>query len=42
MNVDVDRLVRETERCLAELERVSADPFAEFDTSLIPHVHWLA
>jgi hypothetical protein len=40
MNVDVERLVLETERCLAELERVTHDPSGEFDVSLIPRVHW--
>ena len=41
MNVDVDRLIADTERCLAELDRVSADPSAQFDRTLIPRIAWL-
>jgi uncharacterized protein len=38
MNVDVDRLVAATERCLEELERVGIE---RFDRALIPRVEWL-
>src|SRR4051812_28422715 len=38
MNVDVDRLVAATERCIAELERVGIE---RFDRALIPRVEWL-
>src|SRR2546423_492082 len=41
MGVDVDRLVADTERCLAELERVGVDGLERFDSSLIPHLEWL-
>jgi hypothetical protein len=41
MRVDVDRLVADTERCLAELERVGADGLDRFDRSLIPRLEWL-
>ena len=40
MEVDVDRLVADTERCLAELERVGG--LERFDRSLIPRLEWLA
>ena len=42
MKVDVDRLVADTERCLAELERVGVGGLERFDRSLIPRVEWLA
>ena len=42
MQVDVDRLVADTGRCLAELERVGAGGLEQFDQSLIPRVEWLA
>jgi uncharacterized protein len=41
MMVDVDRLVADTERCFAELERVGVDGLERFDSSLIPHLEWL-
>jgi uncharacterized protein len=41
MTVDVDRLVADTERCLAELERVGVDGLERFDRSLIPRLEWL-
>ena len=40
MNVDVDRLVCATERCLEELERVGEPE--RFDDALIPRVGWLS
>jgi hypothetical protein len=39
MNVDVDRLIAATERCLEELERAGV---GNFDRSLIPTVEWLS
>ena len=42
MNVDVDRLVAATERCLAELERVGDDGLEGFDGTLVPRVEWLS
>jgi uncharacterized protein len=41
MRVDVDRLVADTERCLAELQRVGGDRLDRFDRSLIPRLEWL-
>lgn len=41
MGVDVDRLIADTDRCLAELERIGNAP-ERFDRSLIPRVEWLA
>lgn len=41
MNVDVDRLIRDTERCLEELERTGVTGVHEFPAELIPQVHWL-
>jgi uncharacterized protein len=41
MRVDVDRLVADVERCLAELERVGVDGLERFDRSLIPRLEWL-
>jgi hypothetical protein len=41
MGVDVDRPIADTERCLAELERVGAGGLERFDRSLIPRVEWL-
>jgi uncharacterized protein len=41
MRVDVDRLVADTERCLAELELVGVDGLECFDRSLIPRLEWL-
>ena len=40
MEVDVDCLVADTERCLAELELVGG--LERFDRSLIPRSEWLA
>ena len=42
MNVDVDRLIRDTELCLAELERTGVTGTHEFPQELIPRVHWRA
>jgi predicted metal-dependent hydrolase len=38
MGVDVDRLIADTERCLAELERAGVE---RFDRALIARVAWL-
>jgi predicted metal-dependent hydrolase len=40
MAVDVDRLIADTGRCLAELERVGP-ALERFDRALIPRVRWL-
>ncbi len=42
MNVDVDRLIGATERCLKELERVGDRGLAHFDRAMIPRVEWLS
>jgi predicted metal-dependent hydrolase len=42
MNVDVDALLRATERCLVELERVGDTGLEHFDCRLIPRVRWLS
>ncbi|WP_279387483.1 DUF309 domain-containing protein [Rubrobacter taiwanensis] len=36
--IDVERLVRESEACLRELERLGPERVGEFDTSMIPRV----
>ena len=38
LSVDVARLVRESERCLHELESLGRERIGEFDTSKIPNV----
>jgi uncharacterized protein len=38
LGLDVARLVRESERCLEELERLGRDRVREFDTARIPKV----
>jgi hypothetical protein len=42
MNVDVDRLIDATGRCLEELGRVGDGGLESFDSSLIPRVEWLS
>ncbi len=39
--LDVSRLIRESERCLKELERLGRERVSEFDHSLVPRVRWL-
>ncbi len=39
--IDVARLVRESERCLAEFEELGRDRISEFDTSMLPKVEWV-
>jgi predicted metal-dependent hydrolase len=41
MNVDVDRLVEETQGCIDALDAIGITGAGEFDQSLIPQVHWL-
>ena len=41
MNVDVEALIADTRRCLAELDRIGITGTGVFDESLIPRVHWL-
>jgi len=38
--VDVASLVRQSEHCLAELQRLGRERVSEFDRSLIPRVEW--
>jgi hypothetical protein len=40
LNVDVERLIRETRRCVEELDRIGITGDAAFDRTLIPSVHW--
>lgn len=41
LGIDVARLVRESERCLEELEELGRERVREFDTSKIPTVEWV-
>jgi predicted metal-dependent hydrolase len=41
LGIDVARLVRESERCLEELEQLGRERVREFDTSKIPRVEWV-
>jgi predicted metal-dependent hydrolase len=41
LGIDVARLVRESERCLEELEELGRERVREFDTSKIPKVEWV-
>jgi predicted metal-dependent hydrolase len=40
MGVDVGKLVRESEGCLGELERLGRERVREFDAAKIPRVEW--
>ena len=40
LGVDVAKLVRESERCLRELESLGRERIDEFDASSIPKVEW--
>jgi predicted metal-dependent hydrolase len=42
LGVDVRRLVRESELCLAELEELGRERVREFDTSKLPKVEWVS
>ncbi len=39
--LDVSRLIRESERCLTELERLGSERVWEFEHSLVPRVRWV-
>ncbi len=41
LGIDVARLVRESERCLEELEALGRERVGEFDASKIPKVEWV-
>jgi predicted metal-dependent hydrolase len=41
LGIDVAKLVRESERCLAELEELGRERVQEFDRSLIPRVEFV-
>ena len=41
LGIDVAKLVRESERCLAELEELGRERVREFDRSLIPRVEFV-
>jgi uncharacterized protein len=41
LGIDVAKLVRESERCLKELEELGRERVHEFDTSKIPKVEWV-
>ena len=41
LGIDVGRLVRESERCLEELEDLGRERVREFDKSKIPRVEWV-
>lgn len=40
LGIDVAKLVRESNRCLAELEELGRERVGEFDVSKIPKVEW--
>jgi predicted metal-dependent hydrolase len=40
LGVDVAKLVRESERCLRELEELGRERIDEFDQSGVPRVEW--
>ena len=40
LGIDVARLVRESERCLRDLEALGRERVREFDQSKVPKVHW--
>ena len=42
LGVDVRRLVRESERCLEELEELGRERVRDFDTSKLPNVEWVS
>jgi uncharacterized protein len=41
LGIDVAKLVRESERCLAQLEELGRERVQEFDRSLIPRVKFI-
>ena len=40
LGIDVERLVRESESCLKELEKLGRNRVREFDQSKVPKVEW--
>jgi uncharacterized protein len=40
LGVDVAKLVRESERCLRELEELGRERIGDFDRALVPKVEW--
>src|SRR5215210_2374413 len=40
LGVDVAKLIRESERCLQELETLGRERISEFDQALVPKVEW--
>jgi uncharacterized protein len=40
LGLDVARLIRESERCLRELEEIGRERIGDFDQSLVPKVEW--
>ncbi len=41
LGIDVAKLVRESERCLAELEELGRERVRDFDRSRVPKVEWV-
>ena len=41
LGIDVAKLVRESELCLAELEKLGRERIKEFDRTNIPKVEWI-
>jgi predicted metal-dependent hydrolase len=40
LGLDVARLIRESERCLRELEELGRERIGDFDQTLVPKVEW--
>jgi len=40
LGLDVARLIRESERCLRELEELGRERITDFDQALVPKVEW--
>jgi predicted metal-dependent hydrolase len=40
LGLDVARLIRESERCLRELEELGRERIGDFDQALVPKVEW--
>jgi uncharacterized protein len=40
LGLDVDRLIRESELCLRELEELGRERIKDFDQALVPKVEW--
>jgi predicted metal-dependent hydrolase len=41
LGLDVARLIRESERCLLELEELGRERIGDFDQALVPKVEWV-